>query len=215
MVEITIPVEKIAALNVIAPNDNKREVFNGIYFEVTTEAIFAAATDGRMLGVFRLDAQHQYLDDEPICAVIPKLFLKDVKPSSGKVHITLGSRILRKNSIGGEYESHARKFSIRYGLVRVEGETFDGEFPDWRMIVPKEVSGEAAQFDAKLIEKVAKMNRMLGCDSVTSGIVLIGHNGEKPALLSIADPGFIGVIAPVVGYVNLTKAPEWAVEKAA
>jgi hypothetical protein len=80
----------------------------------------------------------------------------------------------------------------------------DCTFPDYRRVVPKEFSGEVAQFDLAQLAAVAAGGRLLG-----GGAVRVSHNGGGPALLTFGDRGdCYGILMPlrtnVIGEAPLT-----------
>ncbi|MHB8742061.1 MAG: hypothetical protein ACYC9L_02965 [Sulfuricaulis sp.] len=87
----------------------------------------------------------------------------------------------------------------------------------WREIVPKQVSAEAAVFDLDLFNLFLQSARVLNPrDKQCGRLVRVGHNGEGPALVEIEmEPNFFGVIMPLRsthGMTHLT-SPDWARER--
>jgi len=57
----------------------------------------------------------------------------------------------------------------------------DGTFPDWRRVVPSELSGETAQFNPAYVADMGKIGVMLRGKRKNSLDAHIHHNGEAPA----------------------------------
>lgn len=69
---------------------------------------------------------------------------------------------------------------------------YDDAFPDYRRVVPREYSGEIAQFDPARFAAFAAVAKILG-----DRAVLVSHNGEGPALVTFAaEPRCYGVLMP-------------------
>jgi len=78
------------------------------------------------------------------------------------------------------------------------GSRVDGTFPNYRRVVPQDLTGEAAQYDPIYLADFAKARKELGGDRTTSPIVR--YNGGSPAVVDFAwgtDFQAIGVLMPI------------------
>jgi DNA polymerase III subunit beta len=86
-------------------------------------------------------------------------------------------------------------------------QAIDGRSPDWRKVVPREFSGQAAQFNPNYIGDLGKAARILhGKNALGVGI---GYNGNSSALIDLYHEDFVGVLMPMRGDAPKS-APSWA-----
>jgi hypothetical protein len=84
-------------------------------------------------------------------------------------------------------------------------------YPDYRKMVPKSVTGEAAQFDISLLNRINKAAEALHGKREIS-CVRIAYNGQAPALIHLADENFTGCIMPLRDQEVPSEAPAWVFE---
>lgn len=77
----------------------------------------------------------------------------------------------------------------------ITGAGIDEKYPDILRIIPRETSGEVAQFDPALLVKFSKARRVL--TGKNDGFIVVGHNGGSAARVEVGTPEFVGVIMPL------------------
>jgi DNA polymerase-3 subunit beta len=166
------------------------------------------ASNGAMLGCFRVESEQPDVDAPLTNIIIPTDLLKPIK-STGLVEITIGERELKEQG-GKKVPSNARPVTLTYAGLSISGKTLDGEFPDFRRVIPSKVSGQPAQFDLRLIATLAKAWSILH-GGKGPHCVGIGFNGNDGALINLADENFVGVIMPLHPHaiVTPTSPPSW------
>lgn len=191
MIEIqTQALEQVACF--MSKEDVRRHL-NGVFLEFGEGESRLVATDGHVLAV--------------------KRFVSDTQAGqSFIIPADTVMRIIKAGSTSFEFESLRIESPDpdREGVTVVKnplgcriscpGITFDfqaieGQFPDYRRVIPKKTDGVASQFNLTLLNQFAKARRIYN-RKVDSGFVCIEHNGDSPALVSIGDPNFVGVIMP-------------------
>ena len=185
-IKLTIPAKYIAVLKLFAAEKDVRYYLNGICLEIGRSETRLIATNGYMLGVFRVESEQPDIIDPVKNAIIPNEMLKHIK-SKGDVEIVLGDALP---------DSHARPVTLVYDGLTVSGKTVDASYPDWqRHFINLKPSGIAAQFNTEYIGRMAKAWAHLY--GKRSPMVAIAHNGDNAALIGLGDSNFCGVIMPI------------------
>jgi DNA polymerase-3 subunit beta len=194
-VKITVPAEHIAVLKLFAANNDVRYYLNGINLEIGRTESRLVATNGHMLGCFRIESEQPGVYEPLTNVIIPNDLLKAVK-DKGRVEITIGPTETEMKKDEPMPVSQSRPVTLTYAGMSMSGKTIDGEFPKWRNTIPTKVSGEAAQFDPHYIGMLSKAwiimhgNKGHRC-------VGIGHNGDGAALIDMDNANFVGLIMPM------------------
>jgi DNA polymerase-3 subunit beta len=91
----------------------------------------------------------------------------------------------------------------------------DGTYPDWRRIVPDELSGETAQFNPAYIADMGKIGDLLIGKRKNSLSAHIHHNGEAPAAITFpeVDDSF-AVLMPIRAHHSDNGAEAWSARRA-
>lgn len=204
MPAINIQFLKAAAL--ISSREETRYYLNGVCVEARENDVNLIATDGHRIIALNDAADWAEtqgpeprfdLERKPFTIIIPLDIIADIKLFKPITHGTLTV------AEGGKY------------LLQYCGRDYlfapiDGTFPDWRRIVPSEVDGKVAQFNAQYIGDLAKVAKALGDKE---GKVFIYHNGHGPAPISF--PGVEGVscvcaVMPIRYGAAPYECPSWA-----
>jgi len=192
--ELNIKLLKAAAL--AASKEETRYYLNGVAVQAGPRGAYVVATDGHRALAFR-----QTGDDLPeVNIIIP-------------AYIIAGIKLNKYDERAELTQESENRWRINYCGTAVTFAPIDGTFPDWRRIVPKETSGELAQFDPAYIGDFAKVAKVLGSNAKAG--VKMAHNGGGPALVTFGDDidGF-GVLMPTRANYGSTiwqTAPEWAI----
>lgn len=184
--QTTLPAAALKGAAHCAAKSDVRYYLNAVLVERTSSGkVLVAATDGNILGAQVVEQ----LDPGEGGAFQCLLPLDAVKalPKGGDVVLTFSRE-----------KGEAPRFSLSTGAAERGGLAVDGRFPDWRRVVPREASGEAAQFDPDLLARLQKAARTaLGGSKL---LLEVHHNGARNAAL-VGIPGrdeWIGVIMPMV-----------------
>jgi DNA polymerase-3 subunit beta len=188
--ELYIPRNALRAVSHCASNKDVRYYLNGILIECTNHKVSIVATDGCVLGIYRIP-EHCGTDDFSI--IVPNEIVGRIKKS--KFTLALYRR--------GE------QWGILDGDVKLEFTPIDGRFPDWRRVVPSDTCNVAGSYSLDLLAVFAKAAREFGSDGSK---VCVHQNGpNKAALVELyCDPMFCGVVMPKRDDLdNEHKAPDW------
>ena len=186
--EALVNVQTLQAINAIASAEETRYYLQGVHLEVWDDRILYVATDGHRLAVAVQWRSQGGAFDKPV-----KQF-ELIMPSATIRKIEVNTKVKIENGFLGElqFAEEPRKWTIEYDHVRRRFEAIDGEFPDWRRIVPSKVDGLGATFDARYLLSFEQLGKALD-----AGVVAIGHNGDGPALVRYQNSfDVLGVIMP-------------------
>lgn len=155
---LTVPTAMLKAALVCASTEQARYYLNGVYVDPKG---YLVTTDGHR-------------------AFVGKIDLGDADPFGGWII----PRDAIKQALTGYKSDTIEITQTRVGVVSCQ--PVDGSFPDWRRIVPGDMSGEMAQFNPSYVADMGKMGEMLtGKRKAGSGLSAhIHHNGEAPAAVT-------------------------------
>lgn len=194
-IKLTVPCRPLLALRELAGKKDVRWYINGVCVELDgAGGGVMAATNGAVLGAYRLDSKACGLPAVKASVIIPRTILDGLKPSPINFVLTAAR------------DGERWMLTIDPTAGRVSDWAVEGVFPDWRRNVPRTVSGESAQFNPALLALFQKAGAMLR--GGTSRYCGIGHNGTSPALVDLGDADFCGVIMPWRQDAP-TAPPEW------
>lgn len=198
-IKITVPAKYIAVLMLFSAKNDERKYFNGINFEIGGAEVRMVATDGHRLGCFRIKSEQEGITEPRTNLIVPIELFERIALEGGDVIVTFGK----------ERAGASQPVTVSQGdLLRLAGETIYAKYPDWRKAIPKKVSGEAAQLNPAYIHDLVMAWGVLHGSAPHRA--LIGHNGEKPALVDLYDENFIGVVAALTETKTLKAPPSWA-----
>ncbi len=166
--------------------EETRYYLKGVAIQANETGVFIVATDGHRAVAFR---QPETYDDAPIDIIIPSDTVNALKTKEDIVDL------LKIND-------------TQYMIGNIAFAPVDGTFPEWRRIVPKEPSGEIAQFNLSYMGDFAKIAKTLGKGTPTR----VAHNGGAAALITFGpDVDGFGLLMPMrVQFVGMDSAPSWA-----
>ncbi len=169
---ILISGSRLKALTRFAADQDVRYYLNGIFFDPTG---YAVATDGHALLAIQTMSFKGDGFIAPLAAVKAALA---TKKGMAQYRYTFG---IAADAIDGK-----------------PFKAIDGNYPDWKKVVPLKVSGELAEYDPRLLEKCRRAIEDLKegdrCDAL-----LIAHNGAKdkmPALIQTKFPDALMLVCP-------------------
>jgi len=197
---MTNPIQKInfavSALKGVAHLAGDRDIrayINVVRIEATATATRLIATDGHVAGVYERLEQNT-LNTQSIALSVPTDIIKTLKAVRGADECTLMPEYAPPVKDGDEPKLIGGVISV-YGGMSINFKTAGLEtFPDYTRIIPKTLSGEAAQFNPDLITKFMKARKDIGNGAC---MPQIGFNGDNAALISLnIDDLFIGAAMP-------------------
>ena len=175
-----VNMKALCALVHFAGKNDIRFYLNGVCVEFRETETVYVATDGNALGSYKVPQRNE----SPRSVIIPRDVIERIK-----LHKTHHDAVL---SIG---DDGAARLVYAAQNVDVGFKPLDGVFPDWRRVVPTEVSNEPGNYNVELLSKFVKVNKVFGASH--PGVVLLRQNGERgAALVSLKDDAFQGAIMP-------------------
>ena len=182
-----IPVKYLNAARQFAATKDIRTYLNGVYVEHDR----LVGCDGVMCGIFRLP------EPVPFKVLLPNTLLDRLK--------------IPKQITTVDLSVEDSKITISYAGMQITEEVDAPYYPDYRQIIPKSVTGEVAQFDIHLLNRINKAAEALHGKRETCH-VRIAHNGQTSALIHLADENFTGCIMPLRDPDAPREAPGWVFE---
>lgn len=179
MQKITIDRKALKAASLFAAKKDIRYYLQGVLVESTPLETRLIGCDGHTLGVHRSEAKG---DNEGIfTGIIPldivAAILKWKSPvRNDDIPVTL---TVSGNEIRADYFGNSLLFKC-----------VDGKFPDYRRVVPSELSGEKAFFNPDYLIRIRDASKALNVSFA------FGYNGDSAALATIGE-NMIAVIMPL------------------
>lgn len=192
---ITVNADMLRAALLCASSEETRFYLKGVYVDPAGKLV---ATDGHRMFVGTIDLASDNPCDNPA-------------PSSFKGWIIC--RDVLKRALAGHKLPTITITPDRTGDIACK--PVDGVFPDWRRVVPSEITGTIAQFNPIYVADMGKIGVLLAGKpkrySHSAGLTAhIHHNGEGPAGVSF--PGVddaYAVLMPIRGAYH-DAAAQWA-----
>ena len=209
---IPVPIRYLAALKLFIDPHDVRPAVRGILVEVTPDAIYMMATNGKILGVYHLKTETSYAQGS---FMIPVELLDHVR--SSKKHqntpVFIEYTPVPENP-KNTHHAHIYTVTVSLEADARSGQSIDARPLDWRKVFPKNIYGKTAQFDANYIAQLAAIWDTLHPRSkktLSTGTVGIVHNNHTQAsLLDFDDENFTGLLMPYRMRRNLpTQSPNW------
>ena len=191
MLKVTLNIRALRAVLVAVSTEETRYYLNGVNLEFTPDGVVMAATDGHRMIVLRQPYGEHYATGAHASVIVPRDLVAKLKVKLR----TLDETTLTIGDDGKLTFEHAGEM---FGGSRV-----DGNFPDYRRVVPQNLDGKPAQYNPQYLADFAKARQELtgqkaDRDGKTSPIVR--YNGDSPAVVDFAyGTGFqaIGVLMPI------------------
>ena len=178
--KINMTAAQVGVLLQFAAKNDIRHYLNGICLQVDGIKGFAIATDGVILGVFRLHLPEPLGKSE---VIIPRDILENVKCTAAGAVVTIN------------VDTDTGAISVQQGSAEWRGQSHPGSYPDWRRVIPEKVSGKAANMSGIVQEKLIKAAKII--QGAKNPLVGLGQNGEAASMIDLGDPDFFGVAMPV------------------
>lgn len=196
--KITIDHSTIKSLLICAAKQDVRYYLNGVCVDARASDVTLVTTDGhRMLAYpVAVDAIESLAPGQYI---IPREALEAVKPcKAGRITLPITIEI---------DVAHGRDNKIT-GATSTVTPLIDGKYPDWRRVMPAQVSGELAQYNCDYVGDFGRIAQLMGAKHP---MVCINHNGNNPAVITGLAPA-LGVLMPLRcdDDARFTGLPNWA-----
>jgi DNA polymerase-3 subunit beta len=194
--KITIQSETMRALLAVAAKQDIRYYLNGICVDARDNGdVVLVATNGHVLLAVPVAAD-DVADLAPGQYIIPRDTAEAVKPiKAGRTTLPLQLEITTPAPAPDPDRpdvtvKRAPTFTLA-GATTAGAAVMDGQYPDWRRVMPAKASGEPAQFQPDYVAAFGAVAKLLG-----SGIPVIHHNGNAGALVTGLGAA-LGVIMPM------------------
>jgi DNA polymerase III sliding clamp (beta) subunit (PCNA family) len=178
-----------------ADKKDLRERIRGVYLEASAKEFRFAATNGVVMGVYRIEQDNPDIT-ETIQCIIPAGLIAGIKG-----HDTLTLEIGEPSD---EYRLQ-REITISQGGAKQSRQSVPQAYPDYRRIIPATTSGEPAQFDPDLLIQLKKFGKAL---QVNKGYFALAYNGEATAIADFHTENLLVVIMPFRNDERTRAAPE-------
>lgn len=144
MFTLRIPVNLLAAADILAAKRDVRYYLKGVHFDAAANTL--VSTDGSVAFIA-----------SPECVLRVSGDVRSFTMPSEFIALALaGAKQKRAKEIDVTVDGNALRTDTAVGQV------IDGQFPNWRRIYPHSCTGEGAQFDKDLLARVTKANKLLG-----------------------------------------------------
>jgi DNA polymerase-3 subunit beta len=193
---ITVNADMLRAALLCTSAEETRYYLNGVFVDPAGKLV---STDGHRMFVGAIDLASDNTDDNP---------------APGSFTGWIICRDVLKRALAGHKLPTITIAPDRVGDIACK--PIDGTFPDWRRVVPSEITGTVAQFNPAYVADMGKIGLLLqgkprrGYSSGTALSAHIHHNGEGPA--GVTFPGVedaYAVLMPIRGAYH-DDAAQWA-----
>jgi len=206
-IRLVAPLDDMLRLKPFIGVEEKRYYLNGIRFEQGVDGVLLVATDGHRLGAFNsTDALCQGDGIARLPTRLPKI---DRKKRAWLVVGQFAGAELALIMSFSSVTATARQIAENASLARADAiypdALIEGEFPDWRRLLPNELGKPMASFNsAYLADFAAAANRKKGVP-----IKFYGGSENDPHIVQVgSEKNFIGIQMPMRTDA-ISKIPAW------
>lgn len=189
----------------VAPKNEVRYYLCGVTLEFTPRGILALATNGHIMTIARLACSGE-VEAAPVGTAIsiPRDIALSLAPKGGK-RAWCPPALLSFDLDGGPR-------TIQHGAatVTLPAECAEWRFPDWRRVVPRECSGEIAQFNPAYPVAIQAVADAMNHGSMAP--MSIRHNGAGASCVAFSTVDLYAVIMPMRG--EPVDRPTWVLDDA-
>ena len=165
-----------------------RNYLLGLHVELNQTESFLVATDGHVLVAYHHNEGHNDPDLGMLQFTVPKELLTGLKP---------------RGAIAISMDDTAKTCTLQQQGASRSANFIADRYPDWRRVIPTEVSGEAALYDPALMVPIAKAAKHLG-----SLHCYVTPNGLSGGYVCFGREEIVGVIMPMRA--DMARSfPEW------
>lgn len=185
---IIVDPEYVLALKEFVPQKDTRNYLLGLHVEMNPTESFLVATDGKVMLAYHHNEGHEDPSLGRLQFTVPKELLVGLKPR-GSIAISMDDT-LKTCTLQQQGASRSANF-------------ITDRYPDWRRVIPTEVSGEVALYDPSLMVPIAKAAKHLGTNHC-----YVTPNGDSGGYVGFGLEEIVGVIMPLRGEMARS-FPEW------
>lgn len=189
----------LAACLVLAAKQDIRYYLNGVYVELGEKETIYVATDGHRMLIIR-DDRSKVEAQKPGFMIVPR---EAIEMALREKHA--------KPVVGIELrydDEHTANLEGRLG--RVFFKPIEGKYPNWRTVVPKEITHERGVYQVRYVLDFHKAAQAaFGRDHYTVPDVFQNGNGAGVVLVKHR-PEFLGILMPMRDALADAQVPEWA-----
>ena len=194
MTTITIPAPYVGAILQFPALKSVKRCNNfvyleSVYLESTGDSAFMVATDGSILGAFRLE----FPPASSFKAIIPRQAFLGVKFGHRADDVAVTITDTDATVSQGQFVKTEKLVPLDY--------------PDWRRVIPHSVSGEAGYYDAGLVARIGRAAEVLHGKGRTWKAHIEQNGKESVALVGLNNPSFVGAIMPMIA--RPAVVPKW------
>jgi len=199
MLTFELPRRELKGMSLFAAKKDIRYYLNAVCLEIHRCEVWIIVTDGHALAVERIMLDTELDVSEPVQVIIKTDDIKAIQKQTQRYEMPVKITVENLQSDGKRYIQINDCGTIR------SFPAVDAKYPDFRRVVPHQVSGEVAQFNPELLLKFKDYADLF---SATKGRISVGHNGQSGALVFIGRDDFVGVVMPMREDMRTT-APAW------
>jgi DNA polymerase-3 subunit beta len=191
-----IPNDTIKALLLAAAKADVRYYLNGVCIDVRAADAVAVATNGHILLAVPLALADDAGELVPGQYILPREALEGIKPTHKSLPVTIEVLTPAPTPDPDRPGVTLRKSptaTVFAGGAVAHTPLVDGRYPDWRRVVPLEVSYEPGQYKADYVAAFGKMHKLLGGKESPA----LAHNGEHGAARVLLPADAVGVLMPM------------------
>jgi DNA polymerase-3 subunit beta len=202
--QATLNLRPLAAASLCASSEERRFYLCGVLVEIEPRAVTYVATDGHRLFAHR--------EELAACELPNTLLGRFIIPTKSCRAIKLGKKAftdqatLTRGDDGGLLLAY---FDERHYFKPV-----DGEFPNWRAVMPKKGGEAYAHFDGRLVATFSAIAAALGDDNGVPRICPMDANSPALVVFHGREATTFGVIMPMRGEKVSRIVPAWALPEA-
>jgi DNA polymerase III sliding clamp (beta) subunit (PCNA family) len=182
--KVSINLNTLKSVAYAVSKEETRYYLQGVHLEAGKDGFTMVATDGhKLLCAFQTYGEHMP-QDHMASFIIPASLIAKLK-------------VKRNADAWAELTVNGLDLSFEYRGETFGGKAIDATFPDWRRVVPKETSGELAQFNPDILATIQAAACVFF--DAKDKLVNVQHNGGEPALVKFGyadDKRFFGVAMP-------------------
>jgi DNA polymerase-3 subunit beta len=166
MIQILVPPKAILALRLFSGKKDVRYYINGICFEIAGRHVTMIATNGKMLGVYRVEnaVQEETIPKGERLQIIVPIALFDKVKANDKLFTLITF------DLDSEY-CEAPRYKVAVGIpgdVVQHGISVIGNYPYWQNQIPAAVTPDVPlRLDTDSLERAAKAVKLLGTRALT------------------------------------------------
>jgi len=177
--KVTLDAALMKGMLAFAGRQDIRFYLNSLLVETTATDAILVATDGHTLAAHRVAADDVEDHQPGLQVIVPRSALEAVKPKrSGRAQTVAIEVAAEAITVTGETTANA--------------DPIDAKYPDWRRVLPAQVSGEPGQVDPRFFARVAQLaDAVLGKGQCPA----MHANGHGPMLVTF-DETTVAVLMP-------------------